>query len=230
MKISADLFKSFRRKRLFRDEEALADYIEGRLSGPKKKHIDGLLTRCGPCRDEYVVFDCVVRNASVGEAEDSSPDFTRSAMQTALNANKKVFRDAACVFVDAILEAPKKFAGMVASGFRIPAYATVRGTTKVISPDMVRVTVDFSQFSADIEIEKRKALKAVIRVSVSGDKKHSGLRVTLKKIGREVASHLVNGSYVMFEGIAFDHYTLDFTMDGRLLGQYPFELKESTNG
>jgi hypothetical protein len=101
----------------------------------------------------------------------------------------------------------------------------------VASEDRVCIKVSFRDIKTEIEIEKAGEDKAHIRVKPDlAARDVEGIRVTLKKGDREVASYPLEGAYVLFEDIPFGHYSISLAKNGVLLGTYLFEIKDSGHG
>ena len=65
---------------------------------------------------------------------------------------------------------------------------------------------------------------------VSDSKNETNIRVTLlDRNEREMASFLLSGGFVLFEDIPFGHYRLAFIRNGRRIGMYQFEIKDSSH-
>jgi len=106
----------------------------------------------------------------------------------------------------------------------------VRGFKRKVAKDLVLLKKTFEDVESEIEIEKVGENKALIRVRLLlADLTSQKIRVTLKKGDREIASHLAEEAYVLFEDIPFGHYSLTFARDGLTLGTYLFEIKETAH-
>jgi hypothetical protein len=99
-----------------------------------------------------------------------------------------------------------------------------------VPKDLVLLKKTFEDVETEIEIEKVGENKALIRVRLLlADFTSQKVRVTLKKNDREIASHLAEEAYVLFEDIPFGHYSLTFARDGLTLWTYFFEIKETSH-
>ena len=83
----------------------------------------------------------------------------------------------------------------------------------------------------EIEVEKTGINRANIRLKLNNPINNpKSLRITLKNGGREMASYLLEGTYVVFEDIPFDRYNIALAEDNVTIGTYSFEIKESYHG
>lgn len=109
--------------------------------------------------------------------------------------------------------------------------APIRSSRENVSRNLIRVRKVFRGLEAEIEIEKTGENRAKIRITIGNiDKNERAIRVSLFRGEREVCSNSLIGGYVLFEDIEFDHYSLRFYLDKRLMGKYLFEIKESSSG
>jgi hypothetical protein len=95
--------------------------------------------------------------------------------------------------------------------------------------DFYRVRKMFKEIVAEIETEKAGHQIAAIRVIlINGFGNEDDFRVTLRNSNnREIASHRIPGKFAIFENIPFGHYSLAFMQNGKKIGTYSFEIKES---
>lgn len=236
------------------DDEMLADYFEGRLSGKDRTRMEAHLSRCKECREVLAVANSIVRARNLPSNARAWP-----SARTELNGVSKEVTETAVRLVsrqaamsERLMQKPKLSAmGIAGSGLfrglyskisdflRLPwaewRLAPIRGSRRIISQDLVHLRKNFDGVEMDIEIEKTGENKAYIRVKsgeCAGDKET--LRVTLKRGEREISSYLLgghisyppnNGAYVLFEDVPFGHYSLVFLRDGENIGTYLFEIK-----
>jgi hypothetical protein len=115
--------------------------------------------------------------------------------------------------------------------FQGPSLAVVRGKKTVVANDLIQIIKNFPGLEIHIEIEKIGPQKACIKVLSSKDERQTEpVRVTLFENGRELSSYLLEKSVAIFDDIAFGHYNLVFSKNGKQIGDYPFEIKETRNG
>jgi hypothetical protein len=213
------------------DEETLADFLEGRLKGAKLNAAEEHLADCDQCLDIIKIGSGLIRG---GESNGTLPvpdNVTREAVNIVGRLNKDRSLSATEKVSSSIKEISSKVSRWFSHEFRgSPQLAPVRGEWQIVSDNVIQVKKKFRSFQAGIEIEKTDNDMATIRVTmISGEKGHSGTRVTLKKEEREVSSDLMNGKLVVFESIPFGKYSLVFSRMGEAMGNYKFEIKETVN-
>jgi hypothetical protein len=109
--------------------------------------------------------------------------------------------------------------------------APIRGFKVAASEDYACFEVSFKDVKTEIEVEKTGINRANIRLRLNNPTKNpKSLRVTLKNGEKEMASYLLDGTYVVFEDIPFDRYSIDLAEDNATIGTYGFEIKESYHG
>jgi len=215
-------------KRSCPDVERICDYLEGRLNDNGRSKIEEHLSECETCRQEFIIGKGLVRG---GDSElDPVPDKVTRAALSLVNSHALIpdspfsekfgrfFSEICSMVIDLFHPALWRRWGL----------ATIRGSRKVVSEDLVHISRRFRDIETDIEIERVDESRAHIRVKLYGSNGDGGgIRVTLKRGEREVSSCLPdNRGHVLFEDIPFGRYNLYFTKDRIALGIYPFEIKE----
>jgi hypothetical protein len=108
---------------------------------------------------------------------------------------------------------------------------TVRSFKRRIVENLVSLRVPFGDIETEVEIEKTGKSKACIKVNLPETKKsEKALRITLKKNEREIASFLSDGKLILFENIPFGHYSISLIKDDVKIGEYFFEIRETSHG
>lgn len=215
------------------DEERLVDYLEGRLSNEDSSQIEEHLSNCDTCLEGLVVTNGLVRGRVSWEFDPVPTRVTDGAVR--LVASQRALS------YDSLIEKLRRSIRDLGSGIsellRLKPWARwqlapIRGSKTVASEDFVCLRVPFKETETEIEIEKTGASKAHIRVKVHEPSKErrAAVRVTLKGGKREIASYLLDGTYVLFEYIPFGHYSITLAENGVELGTYLFEIKETRHG
>ena len=215
----------FMAKKSCPDEEIIADYLEGRLSAEDKEAMDVHLSECQLCLEELVIAGKAIRDAAELHAVPSG--VTEGAVRL-------VARRTTGVAEKGLKESIAAFAEKISEYFRYSLHsrwqqATIRSSKIAAAPDLVMIRKVFKEIEAEIEIEKTGADKAHIRVRANKGEKN-GIRVTLKRVEREISSQLLSGGYTLFEDIPFGRYEIVFSTNGSELGSYTFEIRESRHG
>jgi hypothetical protein len=216
---------TFMAKKSCPDEEVIADYLEGCLSGEDKEAMDAHLSECELCLEEVVIAGKAIRDAAELHAVPSG--VTEAAVRL-------VGRRTTEVAEKGLKESITAYAEKISDYFRYSLpwrwqQATIRSSKLATAPDLVMIKKVFKKIEAEIEIEKTGEGKAHFRVKAAGRKKN-GVRVTLKKGEREISSQLLSGGYALFEDIPFGRCEIVFSTNGSELGTYTFEIRESRHG
>jgi putative zinc finger protein len=211
-------------------DETFMDYLEDRLSERERSRVEEHLSECDACLEELVVARGVVRSGNLDQFDPVPKKVTERAIKTvkALE-DRPVLAKFSKMLKHRFSEWTGSFSGLW-TGYDL-SLATVRGSKKIVSDDLIFIRKSFAGFDAEIEIEKIGPDKANIRVMVKEKgRKGPPIRISLFKKERELSSYLGNVSGVLFEDILFGHYILTFTRDGSKIGEYMFEIKESRHG
>jgi len=219
------------------NDEMLADYFEGRLSDEDRIKMEAHLSECNTCLETLMAVYGVVRRRSRFQLEAVPKEVTEAAVSL-INRQTKVWcepmiqmlkRSVIGLPFDKILSnlysRISKFCTQPWAAWRL---ASIRGSGRTISKDLINVRKSFDGIETEIKIEKTGQNKACIRVeSPEYDRRKNTLRITLKRDEREICSYLLNGDYMLFEDIPFGHYSFIFIRDGAKIGTYFFEIKET---
>lgn len=208
------------------NEETLHDYLEGNLPTGMREQIEDHLSQCDTCRELIAVFDSVLY---LGETPDmvSVPDHvTEKALAGVRGLERKTLSGLIGRSLHQVRHGMRQW-GRKIEWFFGQEPVLVR-SAQTAAEDVVQVTKILAGMDACIEIEKCGDAKACIRVDLfSTENTPPSVRVTLKAGDREVASCLSTGSPALFEDITFGAYVLTFTRQGKHIGEYAFELRES---
>lgn len=214
------------------DEERLADYLEGRLSEEDRPQIEEHLSDCQTCLEGILVINGLVRDKGRFELDPVPAKVTEAAVH--LVTSESAISSGS--LIEKLKRSVKNLGSRISDVLWLRPWgrwrlAPIRGSKTAVSEDLVCLRVPFKEIGAEIEIEKTRDNKAHIRVKLpEANKSRKALRVTLKKGEREIASHLLDGAYVLFEDIPFGHYSISLAEDDVSLGTYLFEIKETCHG
>ncbi len=214
------------------DEERLLDYLEGRLSEEDRSQIEEHLSNCDTCLEGLVVTNGLVRGRVSWELDPVPTRVTDGAVH--LVTSQRALSHGS--WMEKLGQSVKDLGSRMSDFLRLKPWgrwqlAPIRGSKTVASEDLVCLRVPFKEIETQIEIEKTGTGKAHIRVKLSEANKHrKAVRITLKKGEREIASYLLDGTYVLFEDIPFGHYSISLAENGMSLGTYLFEIKETRHG
>jgi hypothetical protein len=216
-------------EKLCPEEELLAGYLEGDLSEKEKVKVESHLSDCEVCLHAVVISDDMVKRTDMSQLQNVPNQVTTAAIERIRERARPSTVPLKDIFKQSTKGLFTTVSDMVASlGGMQPNFATVRGSRTAATNNKALIAKSFKDIHAQIEIEKTAQGKAHIKVSFpkQGDQ-GKGVRVTLKKNGREISSFLVdNTGLVLFEDIPLDRYSLVFSKSGELLGTYFFQMKE----
>ena len=211
------------------DEIRIAQYLEGRLSEKDRSLIEEHLSVCPICLEGLVVTHGLIRGKGAFELEPVPAAVVESAVRLITRWDYQLLGS----YINKFEESLKNLGARIANGLRLRPWsrwhtASIRSLKRVTSENLVSISVPFKGVKTEIEIEKTESGKANIRVIFPNDyKPEKPVRITLKQGDREVASYLLDGGYVLFEDIDFDHYDISLTEDVVKLGTYSFKIKEN---
>jgi hypothetical protein len=211
-------------------EELLADYLEERLGLEKKSGVESHFSECSRCLDEFLTANSIMQNRKNLTADPAPEHMTEAAVKLVLklvsrpqdSSKPKGYRIFSNIF-SRISEQIKLMR------YNKNRFAPVRGSRSSASSDFYRVKKMFKETVVEIELEKAGHRIAAIRVTLINESgNENDFRVTLRNSNeREIASHRISAKFAIFENIPFGHYSLVFMHNGKKIGTYSFEIKES---
>ena len=211
-------------------EELFADYLENRLTIEERSDIESHFSECPRCLDEFLTANSLAKDRE-NLAADPVPEYvTESAAKLVAKLVSRP-RDS---FMQRSSRFFKKNCMRISDYIKLILYhkdgfAPVRSSQGAATGDFYRVRKMFKEMVTEIEIEKAGNQLAAIRVSlINGSADKIDIRVTLRNSSRrEIASYMISGKFVVFENIPFGQYSLTFMQNGKKIGTYSFEIKES---
>ena len=212
-------------------DEIHADYLEGRLSEEERSEMEEHLSDCNACLEVLAVANSLIRGEEQFRLEPVPAKVTDAAGRLVQSQDPQVSEHLS----EKIERILKDLSSKVSESFSPKTWGQlqpqpVRGSKRKVPKDLVLLKKTFEDVETEIEIEKVGENKALIRVRLLlADFTSQKVRVTLKKNDREIASHLAEEAYVLFEDIPFGHYSLTFDRDGLTLWTYLFEIKETAH-
>ena len=209
------------------DEERLVDYCEGRLSEEERSQLEAHLSECTDCLEAFVVAKNMRADMNRFGLESVPKSVTEAAVKLVLRQ-----RAESPGIVERLGRSVKEMSSRLTDTLRGPwgtlQPVAVRGPETREAEDVVRHRVSLEGIEMEIEVEKAGDDRAHIRVKTAkARRRHKGIRVTLKKGDKEIASYRLEGAYVLFEDIPFGHYGISLAEDGAHLGTYHFEIKDT---
>lgn len=207
-------------------DERLADYLEGRLSSGERAQIEAHISFCERCLDSVQIYQRLgTEPFSQSEAVPSTAAKRSLVGLDRLDPGRLL--DALAGRIRALILRWEHYANTKGMGDRA-VLDPIRGSKTLVDEDMVVLKKTFSDLEAEISIEKIDPQVATISVVISKvNPEKAPVRVSLTTKQREVASYLMGSGDAYFEQVPFGHYTLRFTSNGGVIGQYAFQLKET---
>lgn len=213
-------------------DEILADYLEGRLSEGERSEMEEHFSDCNACLEVLAVANSLIQGEEQFQLEPVPAKVTDAAERLVQSQDPQVSKPLPEKIERTLKDIPTKISEFLSPktwGQLQPQ--PVRGYKRKVPKDLVILQKTFEDVETEIEIEKVGENKALIRVRLLlADLTSQKIRVTLKKGDREIASHLADEAYVLFEDIPFGHYSLTLARDGLTRGTYLFEIKETAHG
>jgi hypothetical protein len=212
-------------------DEMLADYLQGHLAEKEGSEMEEHLSDCTICLEELVIANSLFQGANLPQLDAVPAEVTEAAVRLMQSLDSAESDSLSEKFERAIKDLPTRISDFLNHKTWAELQPQpVRGFKRKVAKDLVLLKKTFEDVESEIEIEKMGENKALIRVRLLlADLTSQKIRVTLKKGDREIASHLAEEAYVLFEDIPFGHYSLTFARDGLTLGTYLFEIKETAH-
>ena len=212
-------------------EELLADYLEDRLGLEEKSGIESHFSECSRCLDEFLTANSITQNRENLAADPVPEHVTEAAVMLIAKLASRPpdsYKPRSYQFFNRLFSRISEHIKLMM--YNRNRFAPVRGGYgRSETSDFYRVRKMFKEIVAEIEIEKAGHQIAVIRVTlINGFGNENDFRVTLRNgNNREIASHRISDKFAIFENIPFGHYSLAFIQNGKKIGTYSFEIKES---
>ena len=210
------------------DNERLGDYIESRLSEEDRSDLENHLSTCEMCLEELVITNNIVARKDPFKLELPPPEVTDASVK--LLTGRKLLPTS--ILLDYANKFFRKLGSYIVNSNWVWPWGRwnstpVRGYKVAVNEDYSCLEVSFNNLKTTIEIEKIGMNKANIRLRlIKAIKNPKSIRITLKNGDREVASHLLDSNYVLFEEIPFGYYRISLAENNETIGTYSFEIKE----
>jgi len=211
-------------------EELLADYIEDHLASDERSGIESHFLECPRCLNEFLTANSMTQSREYLQADPVPEHVTGAAVRLVAQLVPRPqdsYKPGSYQFFNKIYARISEHIKLMM--FNKNRFASVRGSGRSETSDFYRVRKMFKEIVSEIEIEKAGHQIAAIRVTlINGFGNEKDFRVTLRNSNnREIASHRISGKFAIFENIPFGHYSLAFMQNGKKIGTYSFEIKES---
>ncbi len=212
------------------DEETIMDYLEGRLHEKERLKIEHHLVSCRTCLDQVSVCGAMIHGDLTSETAPAPTSATKKAIEIIHQAPPAPLLNRVAGYLGRKGAQGKANILEKLDLLPEPLPSAVRSTRTAVGDDLVLIRKTFTDLDVEIEIEKIGKSRAHIRVDLPKEESFSGpVRVTIFQKERETASSLLSHTAVVFENIPFGTYVLVFSRNGEKIGEYPFEIRESSN-
>jgi len=198
------------------DEETLAVFLSGDLSGDVGKKVEAHLAKCSFCLDDIVVA------YKSGEGYDvlSVPQRLVAKVR-ALVSKKETLFDLAVRLVGGSIQ-------LVSTTARImPAPAPVlRGVAPESAGNMLQVEQEVGRFKVAVELDLSEAgvCQVIANVKEDSGEPAEGVRLSLSSGDREHASFLTRAGIVVFDRISPGEYSIAVSESGNHIGKIRLNL------
>jgi hypothetical protein len=198
------------------DEETLAVFLSGDLSGDAEKIVEAHLAECSFCLDDIVVA------YKSGEGYDvlSVPQRLVAKVR-ALVSKKETLFDLAVRLVGGSIQLVRTTARIM------PAPAPVlRGAAPESPGNMLQVEQEVGRFKVAVELDLGEAgvCQVIANVKEESGKGVEGVRLSLSSGEREHASFLTREGVVVFDRIAPGEYSIAVSESGNHIGKIRLNL------
>ena len=212
-------------------DDIMAGYLDGVLAVDEQAKLDAHIADCGICLDTITEGNRLLRGGNVVDTEPVPAFVTQSAIDAiqrktdnGVSVLARKIKYSAKAMIERISDAV-----LISSGGSLHP-APIRGSKEKLGDDRVLLKKTFTEIDTEIEMEKSLGEAIHLRVRLAGaSRAERGIRVSLQKSEREVFSQLLGSDYVLFEDVPYNRYTLIFSRNGRSLGAFAFEIKETMN-
>lgn len=204
------------------DEEELANYSSGLLTGEGEQGLEAHLADCAFCMDDLVA----VHKSAQDEEAERVPQHLITGAMAHLQPDQRGEG-----FLDIVVRLVKGSIELVStSGYLIPAPASagIRGRARPSETSILQVEKDIGKFKVAVEVEQMemRLCQVVVRVSGEEGKPAEGIRLTLLSGGREQASYLTRRGEAVFDRIPRGEYNLAIFDSGASVGRIRLRIME----
>ncbi len=209
------------------DEESLANYLSGLLSGAAKESLEEHLSSCTFCVDEIVAAHKTMQDTATEIVPQRVID-RAMGLVPAKQRSEGVF--------DLVVRLVKDSIELVTTSgqWMNPAAAVpvgVRGKAQPSATSILQVEKELGDFKVAVEVELIGAGQCQIAVGMKdpGGRAVDNVRVSLVSEGREQASYLTRQGEAVFDRIPKGEYNLSLSESGKPLGTIRLRMEEENH-
>jgi hypothetical protein len=198
------------------NEETLALFLNGALTGDGQSEIEGHLATCTYCVEELVAG----HKSAEGGLLARVPQRLLERAMALVSAKERLF-DLAVRLVRGSIEL------INTTGRVVPLLRpTMRGQAKPVEDNALQVEQKLGRFKVAVEIDvsNKEACQLTANVSEENGAPADGVRLTLNADGREQASFLTRAGVVVFDRIAPGEYSIAVSESDNLVGKIRLNL------
>ena len=203
-------------------EEALADYLQGRLPQKKKDQVEKHLADCETCLNQAVLYSRLRR-----EPVEQRAELPRYLMERAIKLFPVRGEHKGKKFWVEILEQGKEVVEVMYPQPLAPV--PVRGKKEKVCTNFVLFDRKFEKVMVKIRVEKVAEGLSQMRVRITDPKTFlplGRLRVTLEGEEGGITSYFTEKGDVLFEHLSFSRYDLKVQDGPTLLAELHLRIKE----
>jgi hypothetical protein len=207
------------------DEEALASYLEDRLTPIMGKEMETHLAQCTACLDEL----SAAYSSMLGDEKETVPEalVTKAIALIPQTAPEEGFFDMVVRLARASLELVSTTGQLV----QVPGLAGVRGNLESPGTTILQVEKEMGRFKVAVEVEPVEDELCQLAVTVrAGALPADGIRLSLSAGGREQASYLARQGTAIFDRVSPGDYRLAISEANTPLGSIRLTIKEGHHG
>jgi hypothetical protein len=205
------------------DEESLANYLSGLLSGAAKESLEVHIASCSFCVDEIVAAHKTMQDTAT-EAVPQRVIDRAMRLVPAKQRNEGVF--------DLVVRLVKDSIELVSTSGQwiTPLSAApvgVRGRAQPSESSILQVEKEMGKFKVAVEVERIETDLCQVVVNVSGleGKAADAVRVSLLAGGREQASYVTRQGEAVFDRIPQGEYNLALSEAGAPVGMIRLKME-----
>jgi hypothetical protein len=198
------------------NEETLALFLNGALTGDGRGDIEGHLATCEYCAEEVVAG---YKSAETGSLARVPQGLVERAM--ALIREKEALFDLAVRLVRGSIEL------INTSGRVVPLPSPVlRGEPRPVEANALQVEQKVGRFkiAVEIDVSNTNACQLIANVAEQNGTPAEGIRLTLNSQDREQASFLTRAGVVVFDRIAPGEYSIAVSESDNVVGKIRLNL------
>ena len=206
------------------NEETLIDFMEDRLIEKERVEVEHHLSENSSSLEALIICEEVTKGEKLADLKTVPQYLTENVAQTVFSLQENTISKTISGILKAFGSLDRTLLRLLYPWKRMQ-FSTVRGSKRVIDADLIALKTSFAEFDIKVEIDKIRPETVDLNVILlQAPETVKGVRATLTKNSREIASYLFQRHQALFEDIPFGRYTLVVTFNGAEKGRYSFEI------